>query len=317
MTDSAPASSNRLSPLKLLGVALTVVSLAFVAYEVAHAEWPSVASLDIARLVAVVVAGTFVYAACVGWLAFLWWRLVRTFHASAFTFATAFRIYGTSQLFKYIPSNVMHFVARHVTGRRHGVTTEVLAVAAVAEIFMLIVAAACVSLLLLPIMQATIMDLGITERDLYVAAGVVGVLFLTAAGGVGLLFLRRRAPSELSGRAVALSLAGCQFGYLIFFLVSGLVGAGILAALPSGNGGVSLGVAVGAISLAWLLGFIVPGAPAGGGIREAVILLLFSSTVGSAYALVVALSYRVVTLAGDALIALAAALIPHRAQVSG
>jgi len=72
-------------------------------------------------------------------------------------------------------------------------------------------------------------------------------------------------------------------------------------------------------ALAWTAGLVVPGAPGGLGVFEAVLLLLLGGQVAEAPLLAVALSYRLVVTAADLLAALTARLDgaldqPHRPQ---
>ena len=57
------------------------------------------------------------------------------------------------------------------------------------------------------------------------------------------------------------------------------------------------------LCLAWMAGYLVPGAPGGLGVREAVLLLGLAPTVGEPSALAAALSYRMVTVVADAVCA--------------
>jgi uncharacterized membrane protein YbhN (UPF0104 family) len=54
------------------------------------------------------------------------------------------------------------------------------------------------------------------------------------------------------------------------------------------------------VTTAWLLGFVVPGAPAGLGIREVVMIAMLEPSFGEANALLLALLYRITTVGGDA-----------------
>ena len=56
----------------------------------------------------------------------------------------------------------------------------------------------------------------------------------------------------------------------------------------------------GAYAAAWVLGFIMPGAPGGLGVREAVLLAAFDPIYGSGVAVGLTLSPRLVTTLGDA-----------------
>ena len=55
--------------------------------------------------------------------------------------------------------------------------------------------------------------------------------------------------------------------------------------------------------LAWLTGFLVPGASGGLGVREATMLLLLTPQIGEPTALALALSTRLITTLGDVLFA--------------
>jgi hypothetical protein len=65
----------------------------------------------------------------------------------------------------------------------------------------------------------------------------------------------------------------------------------------------------GALALAWLAGFATPGAPAGVGVREAILILALTGSLGDEASTLVALAFRLVTTGGDVLLfALGAAL---------
>jgi uncharacterized membrane protein YbhN (UPF0104 family) len=57
------------------------------------------------------------------------------------------------------------------------------------------------------------------------------------------------------------------------------------------------------LSLAWIVGYVTPGAPAGIGLREAVLVLGLSPALGESEALALALLYRLVTTIADGALA--------------
>jgi uncharacterized membrane protein YbhN (UPF0104 family) len=123
---------------------------------------------------------------------------------------------------------------------------------------------------------------------------------LVAAGS---RLLRRSAPET------ALSLPGVAAA--VGWTVLEWVAAGVmLAALLSGfRDPVSLPLAVGAFALAWAVGFVVVVVPAGAGVREGVLLVLLSGSVGHSTALAAALGTRLLMTLADGGWALA--LVPH------
>ena len=76
---------------------------------------------------------------------------------------------------------------------------------------------------------------------------------------------------------------------IVVLLVRGVLG------IPQG----SVAVLTGAFALAWVAGFVTPGAPAGVGIREAVISLGLAPLLGTGGAVAVAGLLRLVSVFGD------------------
>jgi hypothetical protein len=68
----------------------------------------------------------------------------------------------------------------------------------------------------------------------------------------------------------------------------------------------------GAYIIAWLAGFVTPGAPAGVGIREMVLLLLLKGYIVETDLLMAVLLGRLITVVGDFLFFVSSSLIPAR-----
>ena len=71
-----------------------------------------------------------------------------------------------------------------------------------------------------------------------------------------------------------------------------------------------------ALAGAWVVGFVIPGASAGIGVREAAVILLLSPALGAGDAAVVATVYRLVTAGGDALFAALGELVRRSARLT-
>src|SRR5262249_32863213 len=118
-----------------------------------------------------------------------------------------------------------------------------------------------------------------------------------------LLKLAKRPALEqpLSGRVLASAIAWCVVAWLFnglqIWLLASRVGA------PLGTAAL---LAVGGFAFAWSVGFLVVFAPAGVGVREVLLITLLTPAVGAGAATAVALVSRVVTTAGDLLVAGAA-----------
>ena len=100
-------------------------------------------------------------------------------------------------------------------------------------------------------------------------------------------------------------LAATALGFAVW-LVMGLHVLTLVSALgPSGP--VVAGAAIGGMGLAWAAGLIFIPAPAGAGVRDAVLVATLAPLVGTTSAFAVALASRVLLLMADVVLALAGA----------
>ncbi len=104
-------------------------------------------------------------------------------------------------------------------------------------------------------------------------------------------------------------MAGLIFCYFLFASVIFCV---ITVTVNGTLDGISLPLVVSVYSIAFLLGLITPGAPAGLGIRESIMVLLMSPMIGDAKSTYIALVFRLVTTLGDVWFFLAASMVNAR-----
>ena len=111
------------------------------------------AQIDIANTgvsIWVVVAGfALIYGLANLLLARAWWHLLTWLGANV-SLRWVIKVYGTSQLAKYLPGNIFHLVGRHALGMVAGVPTGVLAKSAVWELGLISLSAAIFGALALP-----------------------------------------------------------------------------------------------------------------------------------------------------------------------
>ena len=186
--------------------------------------------------------------------------------------------YATSQLAKYVPGNVFQFAGRQALGVAAGIGNGPLAKSTLIELAMLTVGGA----LFLPLLvQHFVPASGPFTAPLVFVALACGALFLTYCFG---------------GAALARAAAF----YLAFLVVAASIFIATLALVQgqtSASGAFPL--IIGAYVIAWLVGLLTPGAPAGLGIREAVLLALLSGIADGPVILVAVLTGRIVNVLGD------------------
>jgi glycosyltransferase 2 family protein len=218
-------------------------------------------------------------------LAFAWWNLLGQLGAGT-SRRCAVRIYGISQIARYVPGNIFQLAGRQALGMAAGLPASALAKSALWELGLIAVAGAIFGLLAAPLMWS----------DLTVSASTGA--FCAIAVGAFLVLRRLLSPS------VSVSLVW----QIIFLATSGAVFMGALALVsPSAVSHLTFTPLCGAYVIAWLVGLVTPGAPAGLGVRELVLLFLIGGRVEQADLFLAIVLGRLVTVGGDFLFFAAAA----------
>ena len=211
-------------------------------------------------------------------LALAWRNLLGQFGAST-SRRWAVRVYGISQIAKYVPGNIFHLAGRQAMGMAAGLAGWPLAKSAVWELGLISATGGLFGLLAMPLL--------VPRLPVTASAG----LFAASIGIAVILFLR----------FIGLPVARAFGWYVGFLATSALLFVGLVELLADNPvAGVGFWLSLGgAYVMAWLIGLVTPGAPAGVGVRELVLLLLLKGAVGEADLLLAVLLGRVVTVAGD------------------
>lgn len=209
-------------------------------------------------------------------------------------------IYNLTQLAKYIPGSIWQFVGRIVIYRERGAPHATIRDALLAEHFWVVLSALLLAALLIPFGRADFLSTWWSEhglapettRLLLATLLLAAVLVLLLPRGRALLrwLLRVRPPL---GALPALLLMWLCLGAALWITLAPFV-----AAMPS------LAFLVGLYAFAYVAGFLVPFAPAGLGVREAVLALGLLPHVGADIALLLAAINRVLYFAVELLVAL-------------
>jgi hypothetical protein len=256
-----------------------------------------------ARLCIVIALACGAYALLSVLLVVVWAIILTTFAPGCIGAREAYALYAITQVMKYIPSNVVHFVGRHVALRRRGVPHLALVATLLCEAAIL----ACGAGLAVAALRADVLTavyghpVGIEKTPI-----IVALVIACCVCAVLIRWHGARAPApaytalhrRLGPRLIAALTAAALFFAGTTLLVS--LACRWLLEEPAGF---DIGAVAATLAGAWLVGFVVPGASAGIGVREAVVILLLSPTLGAGNAAAVAAIYRLVTAGGDALFA--------------
>ncbi len=233
---------------------------------------------------------SFLYATISILLAVAWHKILIYF--DVYTDKIVFiRIYGISQLAKYIPGNIFHLVGRQALGMAEGLPGKALAKSALWEISLISISGATFVILIV---------------SLFIDAHIFSFTFI-------LYFLLVFLLAKIIKQHLSSDIASAFILQTLFLFFSGMIFVVILAYITNDPIASHLVFTIcGAYVFAWLLGLITPGAPAGLGIREMVLIFLLGNIIEPADLLVAILFSRVVTVIGDMLFFSASSMLSQK-----
>jgi len=190
---------------------------------------------------------------------------------------------------RYVPSGALTVAVRLVERDRLGATRGQMLSATAFEQLVAVAGAAAVSL------AAFAMS---GRRPPVVAVAVLlGVLALAGAARPVAGWWERSRSSELAlvgTLALSCALALCVLGWLVAGGAAWVFVGGLTSGPTPG-----FTFLLGAYTFAWLVGFVVPFAPSGLGVREATLVALLAPVVGAAPATALTVGLRLANIAGD------------------
>ncbi len=201
-------------------------------------------------------------------------------------------IYGRTQISKYIPGNIFHFVGRYFLGKKAGIPNTVLMTSTFNENIGLFVVASVITIISYALN-------GVSEIggiSLYRISFFSGSSFILGYLGYYYFIRNKLALSPISTKTNLFRVGTCYTAFFVIFATVGVVITLMIA--PEAIQGNVYYIFMIFIS-SWVLGYMTPGAPAGVGVREAVIILLLGPLTGEGECLIIAFLFRFITVAGD------------------
>jgi len=234
----------------------------------------------------------------------IWYLLLRD-NVVSIKWRQAQIIFAIAQFGKYLPGNVGQHVGRVVMAREINIPVPITLNTMLVEVLWGAGIAAGLSLLsLILFVDEQKLGLQLQFGPAYFAMGVALLLYMP---WLGIGFLNRYLPGlakRLSGgRRIAIPRLSTALMVAALFLLC-FVLLGLILKLQAQwffgvtNGGLLELTCL--FAIAWIAGYLVPGAPGGLGVREAMMVLLLSPTLGAGVAVGLGVTLRVTTTAGDA-----------------
>ena len=205
------------------------------------------------------------------------------------TFIRVVSVYCKTQIFKYLPGNVFHFVGRQLFLKELSFRQPDIANTTLGEILGLTSSAALICIILGRNELQQIISNNNLISDTKLFLGILAGLIIGVSSWL-VYFLRKR---EITISLTQIVLTGIF--YTVYFLATSIALWIILKAFEIDA---SFGNTTIIFVLAWLIGFVTPGASAGIGLREAAIFTLGSYLLDENLSLA-AMILRLITVMGD------------------
>ena len=266
--------------LHTLGSILSVFGVAFVVLQIAR--YGSELDVDVRnnRFWVIVALCSFIYATANLLLVSAWAGLLRHLGPEV-TGRLALTIYGTTLPAKYIPGNIMHLAGRQAVGVANGIDGWALARATLFELALIITAGVPFAFLLMPQLTSCATPLFSTGLFVATSIGMTVSIRMVLGYGPSAAFLKQ----------------------LLFLAVSASVFVALMTVIldepemPLSR----IATISGGFVIAWVAGLVTPGAPAGAGVRELILMTSLSTLAEGPAILTAALLSRLVTILGDTL----------------
>lgn len=218
----------------------------------------------------------------------------------------ALRVYAKANLGKYMPGNVMHYVERNLFAGKLAMSQKKVAASSICEVATLVFTAFLMGIVFAyPAIKNVVAGQAVLEKGLILGCVVVGILILAVA--VFVLFNRNKCGQDRpfvwkkcgNCKLFVWTLLRCMLLY-----VAVLTGLGIIFVLLYcyQGGQPSLGQAfsmIASYTAAWVVGFVVPGAPGGIGVRELALITLLENSIGRDVVVTLGVWHRLITVIGD------------------
>jgi len=218
----------------------------------------------------------------------------------------AFRIVSLAQFAKYLPGNVGHLVGQVALASAAGVPVGVSITTMLISTLWLVATGLCMggAGLLLFLDSATLLSVPVPNAPTMAVLGIA----VAASPWIAVWLLNRIWPSLSrrlgSGQLVALprfpTALAVAVGFIACFFIFGIMLKLHAYYLFDTHDGEILTFTL-MFTTAWIAGYLLPGAPGGLGVREALIIALLGAVVGTGTAIGLSITMRLATVIGDGL----------------
>ncbi|HCW53461.1 MAG TPA: hypothetical protein DG753_06940 [Clostridium sp.] len=224
-------------------------------------------------------------------------------------FKVIYKIYSKSNIGKYLPGNVMHYVSRGIYCKEHNIDSKDMYYVTILEILLKVMTAFLITIFFMYKKISSIFKLSNINIEIKFYYIIAISCILMCILYVFIYYKKRDVKESLILEVKALKpmiLYSLTFflNAALFLIVVDLLDSSLL------NSEDILYV-IGIYTMVWLIGYVTPGAPGGIGIKETLLLVSLSPMYGEKIVLLVAVIVRVINVFGD-LIAYGVNILPNK-----
>lgn len=210
-------------------------------------------------------------------------------------------VYAKSNIGKYLPGNFMQFVGRNLLANNLGYKHSNIILSTIYDMIYVVISGVLLLLFLSAFRLSNISLSNILSipKDIYLITAVI-IIILTPI--ILLLFktqiIKFFQKNQIITRVKNSLWSGISL-YLIVFLILGLANLLLLSLFSSEFTMNNYYNILFVFIISWLIGFIVPGAPGGIGIREAIFIYLLSQNYQIVVVTMIPILFRIISIIGD------------------
>ncbi len=285
--------------IKIAGNILTALALVLVVYRLASIEidYSIIFRWDHLCWVAFL---ALLYGVHIASIPYSWQIILHIVTGKKLPFLSIQYTFCRSNLLKYLPGNVFQYVGRNEIAVQYDLPHKEVALSTLLDVAANILGVLAVAVLCYAAgLQTGLESVLGRVSPAWLGAAAVAVLLVCVIAYKLRAFLLEKLRILFIGANLA-RYAFCIAYYAFFALYTGAIYLAVLTQILNVPlNGRLLFIVIGAYQLSWLLGFIMPGAPGGVGIRETVIVVLLAQYVPQDPVLLAIVMYRIINIVGD------------------
>ncbi len=286
--------------IKIVGNILMVLSFMFIVNRIMEYGVNLSKVVNLSTLIISIIS-VFIYAILVIALAIIFYLLLKVFNSNDISAKGSIFIYCKSNLYKYLPGNVFHYIGRNQIAIDSETSHSGPVAATIAELLLLTVAALITTIVFAGQHAVKWSADNYSSPEIIIYSVLVVSVLLGAVILYSVIWKRRLTAGNIKPANSIQFTAAVKYlmMYVIYFVINGVMFIMLLHSIGGELSNDLFSPVIGMYTLSWMIGFVTPGAPAGLGIREAIMSALLIGIVEAESVISAVVVYRIITILGD------------------